>query len=303
MPKRNILYVVNPKAGVKKKNLFRDIEAISKQKGLNYRMLVWERADQDIVSLVKENLDDSIDIVVAIGGDGMVNRIAQALVNTKFSMGIIPMGSGNGLARFLQIPLSLEKSIDVLLNGKIVQVDTCEINNQLFMATAGAGFDAHVGKLFANSTKRGFFSYVKITLKQFKVYEPKEYELVLDGKSLKIVAFSLTIANANQWGNNAVIAPEADIQDGIMEITVLKPFKMWNAPNIALRLFNKTIHLTKHSETFKAREILITRSDGGAVHYDGEPDEMGTELRIKINPLTINMVVPDRSNFKSIVSE
>jgi YegS/Rv2252/BmrU family lipid kinase len=300
---RNLLYVVNPKAGVKKMNLFRDIELISKRKGLNFRMLVWERPDQDIVPLIKENLDDSIDVVVAIGGDGMVNRVAQALVNTKFAMGIIPMGSGNGLARYLKIPLDIAKSIEVLLNGKIIKVDTCEINNHLFLATAGAGFDAHVGKLFANSSKRGFLSYVKITLHQFRTYIPLNYDLILDGKPVNIEAFSVTIANANQWGNNAVIAPEADIQDGVMEITILKPFKIISAPNIAIRLFNKTIHLSKHSVTFKAKEILLKRRGVGAVHYDGEPDEMGEEIKIAINPLTLNMVVPNRSTFKTIIQE
>ena len=298
---RNLLFIVNPKAGVKKKNLFRDIELLSNRIGLKYRILVWEKPDQDIVTLIKENLDDSIDIVVAIGGDGMVNKVAQALVNTKFAMGIIPMGSGNGLARYLKIPLDIEKSMDVLLNGKIVKVDTCEINNHLFLATAGAGFDAHVGKLFANSTKRGFLSYVKITLYQFRTYRPLNYELIIDGKPYNIEAFSVTIANANQWGNNAVIAPEADIQDGVMEITILKPFKMISAPIIAIRLFNKTIHLSKHSVTFKAKEILLKRNDSGAVHYDGEPDEMGEDLKISINPLTLNMVVPGRSSLKTVI--
>src|SRR5208283_3527302 len=158
--------------------------------------------------LTKQLVDMNYGRIVAVGGDGTVNEVAKALVDTPTVLGIIPSGSGNGLARFLKIPMRIEDSVYLQNVGKILSIDYGRINNEPFFCTCGVGFDAHIGNKFAKSANRGFFSYVKETYHAYFHYKPLKYTIKIDGEKIKTRAFLITVANAGQYGNDAYISPK-----------------------------------------------------------------------------------------------
>ena len=290
MREKKAVFIINPKAGTK--NIADLPEKINSELKDHFYsdILFWEHPEMDIKSIVKENISQGTDIFVAIGGDGTVNKVAEALTGTGVPLGIIPTGSGNGLSRHLKIPLNLKKAIRSLINGNTIDIDTCKINNRPFFCTSGVGFDAYVGKLFADSGKRGFKTYAKIIMSEFARYQPQEYILTIDGEVIRTEAFLVTFANAGQYGNAAVIAPDADICDGYIDVIILKPFRVINSLELATRLYTRTIHMSKWTETYRGKEISLTRKTPGMVHYDGEPYEMGESLDISIDPLSLRVI-------------
>ena len=290
---KKILVVINPKAGVKNKQRI-DLK-IQELLGNDFKMYFqwWEGPDFDITAAIKErNKIEDFDIVVAAGGDGTVNKTARGIVNTKTAFAILPLGSGNGLARHFKIPLNLEKAAKVIIKGKTINMDTCLINNENFFCTAGTGFDAHIGNLFANAGKRGFATYIKIVGREFKNYKPLSYHILVDGKEIIRKAFLVTVANANQYGNNVYIAPNADIADGLLNVVILKPFSLMHAPALASRLFLKKMNTANLVETFTAKEVSIYREAPDSVHFDGEPAMMEKELRFAVNPNSLHIIIP-----------
>jgi len=287
------LFVINPKSGVKKKLNIPDIIAKTIGTAIDYKIIFWEFKDQDISEIIRNYIkNENYNTVVAVGGDGTVNKIASVLINTNIAFGIIPMGSGNGLARHLKIPLTITKAIQLIIRGKNINIDSCAINNQPFFCTSGIGFDAQVGELFAHTKKRGFINYVKIILSLYKSYKPEEYLLEINDKIINVKAFLITFANANQWGNNAIIAPYADIQDGKINITIIKPFKFYNALAIVFRLYNKTIIHSPFAENYNAQNIKVLKRNSKVIHYDGEPCHADENLTINILPNSLKIIVP-----------
>ena len=251
-------------------------------------------SDRD--SIFKRVTSGGFDIAVAVGGDGTVSQLANALAGTNVALGIIPFGSGNGLARHLGIPMDKKEAMKLIENGVIKKIDRGIINGRSFFCTAGVGFDARIGKLFAESTKRGFWTYGKMTVSEFISYKPEKYTIDIDGKKLERTAFLMTVANAGQYGNNAWIAPQANAMDGILHFSILRPFRWWNMAGIARKMFGKTLDKSAFLESYSGKKITITREAEGAAHYDGEPDVMEKVLTVSIEPAALNVVVPE--NFR-----
>ena len=284
-------FIINPVAGGKDKTgLIEEIKQYI-DKDIDYEIIFWEFKKQKkaIRQMLREK---GFDIAVAVGGDGTVNQVARAVRFTDTALAIIPSGSGNGLARQLNIPLTVKESVQLIGKGKEIYIDGCSINNKIFFCTAGTGFDAHIGKLFAKSKNRGFYSYFKITVGSLLSYKPQLYSLNIDGKEVNVKAFLITFANASQFGNDAFIAPQADIQDGLIDVCILKPFKFWHVPGLAVKMFKKKFNESHLYEAYKAKNVLVTRQTEAPVHYDGEPKKMGTELEIKIYPAALKVIVP-----------
>ncbi|MDD5570362.1 MAG: diacylglycerol kinase family protein, partial [Bacteroidales bacterium] len=216
---------------------------------------------------------------------------ASVLVSTNITLAIIPSGSGNGLARHLKIPLNADGALRLLLNGNVKSIDSCYINEHPFFCTSGIGFDAHVGNIFAGSAKRGFLGYLGIVVSEIFGYKPKFYELEIDGNKISVKAFLITFANADQYGNNAVIAPYADIQDGIIEVTVIKPFNVFNAIIMAIRLFAGNINKSCCVETYKAKNIKLVFAQSNIIHYDGEQEEITGNIEIKNQKQSLRVLV------------
>lgn len=289
--KKTILFIANPISGTKK--------------NINWEQLIGQHLNQDIfnweIYFTQKRGDatqkaiktrNQFDLIVAIGGDGTINEVAQGLVNTKNFMGIIPNGSGNGFANHLGISKNAIKSINLINNWKIKKIDTALFNDKLFLNVAGFGFDATVAKAFDNHHKRGFLSYITITIRNFFFFKPSTYTIIPDeGTPVSKKAFLLTIANGSEYGNGAKIAPEANITDGYLDVVFLAPFKKLDFINIPYRFFKGTLHHSPRYESFRVKKVTIT-SDDTIAQLDGEPVITNGSYTICIQPQSLNIIAP-----------
>jgi YegS/Rv2252/BmrU family lipid kinase len=255
--------------------------------------LFWSDAITDMRVEVKECISKKkYDVVVAAGGDGTANLIAGTLIGLDIAMAIIPFGSGNGLARHLKIPLRWKNAVDCVLNGQVMVMDAAMMNENYFFCTAGVGFDAHIGHIFAQLKKRGPLSYVKSVIKEFRKYKPQKYQITVDGEEMEREAFLITVANAGQYGNNAWIAPRASISDGLLDVTLLSRFNTLQAPLLAHRLFHRSFDKSKKVEVFRGKNISILSQNSMPAHFDGEPASMPEKIVYSIIPSAVKIMVP-----------
>ena len=289
--KKKICFIINPVSGVGRQKVIEKLIDEQLNRTLFDYEIAYTKASKHATELAKQAVANNFDIVVAVGGDGSVNETAKGLIGSNTAMAIIPTGSGNGLARHLNIPLDLKKAMNVINHAKEKKIDSIQFNNETFVNVAGVGFDAHIGWEFAKFGKRGFLSYVKVTLRELPKYKAQEYELMIDGKTIHRKAFLISFANGSQWGNNAHIAPLADIADGMMDIAIVKNISVSNGIQFAYNLFNKTLHISKHIEIIKAKELIVKQPKSIA-HIDGEAIEIGNTISIKVNPLSLKVIVP-----------
>lgn len=235
-----------------------------------------------------------IDIVVAIGGDGTVNEVARSIIHSQTALGIIPCGSGNGLARHLMLPMNIKKSIEIINRCEIHDLDYGMINDYPFFCTCGMGFDAFVSMKFAEAGKRGPITYVENVLREGLKYEPETYELEDETGSKKYKAFLISCANASQYGNNAYIAPQASMSDGLLDVIIMEPFDILEAPQISIDMFNKTLDKNSKIKSFRCKNLHIHRSKPGVIHYDGDPVMSGEDIDIMLQEKGIKIIVnPD----------
>ena len=292
MSKRiKILFIVNPISGTSDKEHI--LSLIPKY--LDHHRFEWFIRKTEhkghAAEFSGEAIRDGVDVVVAVGGDGTVNEVARSLVHTDTALGIIPCGSGNGLARHLFIPMNPEGALQVLSDCHIEQIDYGMIDQEPFFCTCGVGFDAFISDRFAKAGRRGLLTYIENTLKEGLKYKPDTYEITIDGERQVYKAFLIACANASQYGNNVYIAPHASMSDGLMDVTLMEPFTVLEAPQIAIQLFNKTITSNSRIRSFRCQHLHIKRSAPGVIHFDGDPKQAGEELDVKLVPKGIRMVV------------
>lgn len=289
--KKRIRFISNPISGTKDKELiYKNIESL-----LNKDLYIYEICETEYAGhaaeLAKAAVKEGIDIVVAIGGDGTVNEVASSVIHTHTALGIIPCGSGNGLARHLDIPMDSKKAIQILNEGEIHLLDYGKINGKPFFCTCGVGFDAYVSFKFAEAGKRGLLTYLEKTLNEGLRYKPETYFIEDETGEKKFKAFLIACANASQYGNNAYIAPQASMKDGLMDITIMEPFNALEAPQIALQLFSKTLNHNSHIKMFRTRKITIHRQKESIIHCDGDPIMMGKDIEVEIINKDLYIVV------------
>lgn len=290
--KVKVAFIINPKSGTNKKHNLPEVVLEMLDTTKFEPDFMFTKCAGHATELAKQSIENGYNFIVAAGGDGTVNEVAKALVNTDVSLGIIPCGSGNGLARFLNIPIKLKDAIATLNTGNQLTIDFGKINDNPFFCTCGVGFDAHIGNKFATSTTRGFWTYLKETVKAFFSYKPKKYRIKIDGEKIKTKAFLITVANAGQYGNDAYIAPQADITDGMLDLCILTPFPRHKAFHLGYRLFNRTMDQCAYIKVRKGQEITIKRKKKGEVHLDGEPAIMGKKLKITIVERGLKVIIP-----------
>jgi len=286
---QKVAFIINPKAGVKKKI---DLEAFivdNFPNTIKYDIIVWKNKD-DFASIKHQILNNHYTIAVACGGDGTVNQVAASVVNTPIALGILPLGSGNGLARSNNIPMDLKQALSVIAKGNTKTIDSGLVNGIPFFCTAGIGFDALIADKFASSTKRGFSTYFKTTIKEYFSYKPNSYQITVDGINKNTQAFLITVANAGQWGNDVYIAPNAKIDDGILHISILKPFSNLAIPGVATKLLSKKIYQSNYFESMDGKHIEINFDGELPAHYDGEPLKAHHKITFEIVPLSIKVV-------------
>lgn len=247
--------------------------------------------------LTKQALDKGVKCVIAVGGDGTVNEIARSMIHSDALLGIIPKGSGNGLARELHIPMDARRALDLIVKGHVSAIDCCKANERIFFCTCGVGFDAAVSQKFAGEKRRGSLTYMKNTVEEYLSYRPEPYEIQIDNQTVKEKAFLVACGNASQYGNNAFIAPHANIQDGKMDITILSPFTPLDIAPLAIQLFTKQIDRNSKIKMFKGESVTIIRQQSGVMHLDGEPVIADSRIEISIIPKSLNVITPETVSF------
>ena len=242
--------------------------------------------------LTEEAIKEGFYGVIAVGGDGTINEVAAALRDSSTALGIIPCGSGNGLARHLGIPMNVEKALEIINLDNIEALDYCTANDRPFFCTCGVGFDAHVSQKFAEAKKRGPLSYIQKTLVEYLKYRCKTYSIEMNDRVVTEKAFVIACGNASQYGNNAFITPRASMHDGLIDVTVIHPFTPLDTAVLGVLLFTRHIDQDTNINTFRTSELTIHRPKPDVMHIDGEPIMMDADIHIKCHKAGIKIFLP-----------
>ena len=300
MKNRKIIYLVNPVSGTSTKEaLLKVIEHISNERGIQHEF-VHTNALGDYDFLADKILKEQVTDIVIIGGDGTVNQVVNALRHLPVTFGIIPFGSGNGLAYAAGIPKKPKQALDLVLTGGSKKVDAFIINNQFSCMLSGIGFDAKVAHDFAAKATRGLFTYTQQSLLNFFKAQPYQFEVLLDGFSFFTEAFFISIANGNQFGNNVTIAPHADLNDGLLDIVIVQKMNKAKLPFAVLRQIrgnNKLQELVddisqKNILYFQTPSITIRNLKLAPFHIDGEPKETHEQFEVNIIKDCFELIQP-----------
>lgn len=281
-----IYFILNPNSG-SKSNRYRlqIMEYLKKIPTSKLYLTEYPGHAKEIARKIAE--ENKTNRIIAIGGDGTINEIGSSLLGTEIAMGIIPLGSGNGLARHLGISMQFSKALDQALNGNPIYIDTLTWNDKPFFCTAGIGFDAEVAHDFAKNSGRGLINYVKSTFKTVSKY--KSTSISINNKPAESL-FSLTIANANQYGNNAYISPFSNVQDAQFEVVKIKKGNLWELGQLGISLFSKRIEMQPIVEITSTNMLEIKVTKGTAFHLDGESlitDQDGIKIKLYSEKLKI----------------
>lgn len=289
--KEKILFIMNPVSGtLEKTGVAKIVESTIDKEFYDFEIRQ-TRYSGHAYEMARNARECEYFAVVAVGGDGTVNEVAKALTHSNTALGIIPCGSGNGLARHLMLPMDVRRSVETINAHTVHTLDYGVINDTPFFCTCGMGFDAFISMKFAEAGRRGPITYLENILREGLRYKPETYEIIYDGHTHVHRAFLISCANASQYGNNAYIAPQASMSDGLLDVTIMQPFDMIEAPQLGIDLFNKTIDKNPRIQTFKTRHIHIKRDKPGFIHYDGDPIMTSADVDIRIEPRGINIIV------------
>ncbi len=297
---RHIIYIINPISGSKpKKDLYLLIEKRTEAEKIPFLLFPSvESGDYTFLkSIIKEQ---KITDVVVAGGDGTISQVVSSLMNSSVNFGIIPCGSGNGLAFTAKIPVAPDKALDIIFNGKPAAIDGFYINGQFACMLCGLGFDAKVAHDFAQQPKRGFGTYIKQVVKNFFAATPYPFELKVKGKRFTIDAYFISIANSNQYGNNFTIAPKACLSDGLLDIVIatsqsklsvlVQTFKQIRGKN---KLETGSLEIKKHGIIyFQTDKLSISNPSQAPLHIDGDPAEMADEVEIEVKKKCFRLIQP-----------
>ena len=286
-------FIFNPRSGHNAKNphLLERARAFIRERSLNADVVLTERP-RHATELARQAVAEGCGLVVAIGGDGTLNETAAGLVGTDAIFGLIPCGSGNGLGRHLGIPGPGKGAFRTLVEGRVRAIDTGLVNGIPFFNAMGLGFDAEIADRFNHLTRRGLPSYVRTTIGTFFRYRAETCFIRNGVASLETTAFLLTIANSDQYGNDCFIAPGASVDDGQLDLTVIKRANLFNAAPLAVRLFRKTIDGSSSIARLRGSHFTIERTAPGLIHTDGETHRTGASLDITVLPRSLRIMVP-----------
>ncbi len=295
MVKEKVCLIINPVSGTEsKKNIPEEVAAAIDQNKQDLIIRVTGYPEH-ATEITRQAVKEKFKYVIAAGGDGTVNEIARELINTDITLGILPLGSGNGLARDLGIPIDIEKALDIILNANTRTIDYGIANEQVFFCTCGFGFDAFVSGKFAEDKRRGPLGYVRNVLESVVDFKAEEYEITYDEGTFKDKAFILTCANTSQYGNEAYIAPNASMDDGKMNVSILKPLNALEIPQTTIQLFTKNIDKNSKMTTLLTRKIRIKRESPGLIHIDGEPIFTDRDVTVSIVHKGLKVFAPTAS--------
>ena len=291
--KRNLLFIVNPISGIGRQKKIETLIEQTIDRGLfDYTVRYTERIHHG-TDLAKEAVEQGcFDAIVAVGGDGSVNDVVSGLVGSNLALGIIPCGSGNGLARNLKIPLTPTHAIEAINHYKIAEIDTIYLNDRVVASIAGIGFDARVARRMKQTKVRGLQAYAKIILTDYPTYKEHTYRLNIDGNEIERKAWFISFANSNQFGYNTAIAPLAQLDDGLIDVCIVDRIPLLHLPMTAPLLYLNHFELSQHVEYFKAHEVTVYNNEEKWVNIDGEGERIGKELHFRNVRKSLKVLVP-----------
>ncbi|WP_439184499.1 diacylglycerol/lipid kinase family protein [Carboxylicivirga taeanensis] len=300
MKKHRVLFLINPISGIgKQRTVEKAVEDEIDRKSIEFDIAYTEYAGH-ARELAKKAVGN-YDVVVAVGGDGTVNEVGSSLINTTTALAIIPTGSGNGLARYLDIPLRVSRALQVINHMQKKDIDTLKVNGQVSLNVAGIGFDGHISHQFAKEKNRGPAGYVKLITREYARYKSSVYRISIDGKTYELPAFMITFANSSQWGNNIHIAPQAKIDDGLIDVCIIKEFPIYDGPSLLISILDQSVDQRRYDVVTRAKNITIESDSELVGHLDGEPVDLGRRAEINIQPLSLRVVVPPKDFRKNLL--
>ena len=293
MNKQRLLLIINPISGTSKKEGLAELvtQRLSESLGMAIDVKI-TGAKGDATRFAKEAVELGYYGVIAAGGDGTINETAAALCGSGVALGIIPAGSGNGLARHLEIPIDINLSLDVISENNVIACDYATVNDKPFFCTFGVGFDAAVSDRFAKQKKRGKFMYFKSALEVYLKYRPQEYKICANGEEFTLNAFLVACCNASQYGNNAYIAPAANMSDGKLDVVIMHAGSPIRTIMVGVNLFTGYVNKSTLIQTIQAKDVVIYRKEEGPAHLDGEPCFFEKVLDVKCHPQKLKIFVP-----------
>lgn len=297
---RKIIYLINPISGTKGKSSLRELIARkTKERHIDFE-IIHTNASGDYEFLKQKITKERITDAVICGGDGTVSAVAASLIGVPVNIGIIPMGSGNGLALAAKIPTQVSKALDIIFEGRASFIDGFYVNNEFSCMLCGIGFDAQVAHEFAKQKKRGLQTYIKIAAINFFKTNPYSFEIRLKNKSLSVDAFFICIANGNQFGNNFIIAPKASLHDGLIDIVIVKKMSKFLLPFSVLNQvsgINSMENINEYAEKkhiiyFQTASLTILNINNAPMHIDGDPKKTSARFEIKVVPKALKLIQP-----------
>ena len=298
--RKKIYFIVNPFAGLTKNaNFSKKIHQYLDLSLFDYQVVYTEYAGHATL-LAKNAVVENFDIVVAVGGDGSVNEVAQSLIGTKVILGIIPAGSGNGLAMHLGLGRNISKALQMLNTSSVIKIDTCSMNGKPFINLAGVGFDAWIAYKTKQSKVRGLWAYLKFSFLEAFKYPIKNYQITIDGHTINRACLVIEIANAPMFGYNLVVAPLAKFNDGLLEVILIRKAAKWRYLFSFWRFFNQSVHKSSLTERYTAKNIRIKKQhDKLPTHIDGEGFLSDQDLEFSINELSLHILTPKNSKHQT----
>jgi len=297
---RRIIYLINPVSGTRKKSSLKElISRKTREQNIEFEILSTEKHG-DYEFLQKKIERDSITDLVICGGDGTINSIVDSIKDRKVNIGIIPMGSGNGLAFAAKIPKQPTKALDIVFDGKSSWTDAFYINNHFSCMLCGIGFDALVAHEFAKQKRRGLQTYVKVSTINFFKAKPYLFDINIKDKSFQTEAFFISIANSNQFGNNFTIAPQASLGDGLLDIVIVKKMSKFKLPFSVISQVTGINGVQHPNEYTNQKNIIYLQTDSltirnlnnAPLHVDGDPRETQGEFKIQIIKNCFRLIQP-----------
>lgn len=285
-------FIINPTSGVLKKGRVGDLIYSRLDTSMYNPEIFYTEGPGHATEICKREIDNGSEVIVAVGGDGTINEVAIGLTDSEACMGIIPAGSGNGLAHHLKIPVLWRYAIDVINRGNIREIDTGMINDQLFVSIAGIGFDGLIAKRFEKSKLRGFVSYLKLVAEAYTHYKPKTYRIEINGEEIKTRALFIAFANSDQFGFKTSIAPKARVDDGMLDVVIAQKPQIIELPYLASLLYWRKIEQSRHISSYRTDRLKIRTKRNRWVNLDGNPIKLGKSLEVCINPASLKIIVP-----------
>ena len=291
MNKQKIRFIINPISGkTHRKNLPSQIEEILNSKRFDFDIKVSEYAGHSKV-LAQEAIDQHYDIIAVAGGDGSINEVGTKLIGTDIALAVIPCGSGNGLSRCLNIPLDPIKALELINRDAVCKIDTVTVNDIPFISISGTGYDAQVADDYAKDRHHGFNTYFRYIVKNYFTLGEKEYTIQLHEREIKTKAFFISFANSNQMGYDVPISPRASLWDGKVDLCIVRKPSPLELPIVGSFFLSKNMDKSPKVDIIQVDEATIIRPEAAVVNIDGESIPFEKDLHIKINPLSLHVIV------------